>query len=122
MTPQQRRSPRDAEEAAAFKGMGQAITIIRERQGLGRDELASSCEMSKAELERIESGEFDEWWGGLRQLAKALGVPLPALLTEAEEFAPGPGGEKWRQSAREAGSDTVAPGARSDAAEGGSPA
>ncbi len=41
MTAQQRRKPRDPEEAAAFKGMGQAITAIRERRGMDREELAA---------------------------------------------------------------------------------
>lgn len=114
-----RPQPRDEdEEAAAFKGMGHAITILRERQGMDRDELASKCEMTPDELEAIERGELDEGWGGLRLLAKALDTPLPALLTQAEEFAPGPGGEKWRQSAGEAESGSTVPGARSDAAEG----
>lgn len=113
-----RRRPRDDEEAAAFKGLGQAVTVIRERRGMDRDTLAAKAEMTLAELEKIERGELDEWWGGLRVIAKAFGMPLPALLIEAEEFAPGKGGEKWRQSAREAEADSTIPGARSDAAEG----
>lgn len=85
---------------------------------MDREELASKCELTRAELEKIERGELDEWWGGLRRIAKALDAPLGALILEAEEFAPGRGGEKWRQSAREAESDSAMPGARSDAAEG----
>ena len=99
--------------------MGQAITVIRERRGIDRDELAAKCEMTRPELEQIERGEIDEWWGGIRLVAKALDTPLPALLMEAEEFAPGAGGEQWRQRTREAESDSAIPGARSDAAEGG---
>jgi transcriptional regulator with XRE-family HTH domain len=118
MTSEQRRPPRDEEEAAAFKGMGQAVTILRERRGMDRDELASRCEMAPAEVEEIERGELDERWGDLRVLAKGLDIPLPALLMEAEEFAPGPGGEQWRRSAGEAEAGSTAPGARSDAAEG----
>jgi transcriptional regulator with XRE-family HTH domain len=118
MTPEQQRPPRDEEEAAAFKGMGQAVTIIRERRGMDREELAARCEMTPAELEEIERGELDERWGDLRLLAKALDTPLPALLMEAEEFAPGRGGEQWRQSSGEAEAGSAAPGARSDAAEG----
>lgn len=112
-----RRPPRNEEEEAAFKGMGQAIAIIRERRGMDREELASKCELTRAELEKIERGETDEWWGGLRRIAKALDIPLGELILEAEEFAPGRGGEEWRQSAREAQSDSAIPGARSDAAE-----
>lgn len=115
---QRRQPPRDEEEAAAFKGLGQAITVIRERRGIGRDALAAEAEMAVVELEAIERGEMDESWGGLRMIAKALDTPMPALFMEAEEFAPGKGGEKWRQSAREAEADSAIPGARSDAAEG----
>lgn len=102
MTSEQRREPRDAEEAAAFKGMGEAIAVIRERRGLDREDLAARCEMTPAELEQIERGELDESWGGVRLIAKGLEVPLGALMIEAEEFAPGPGGERWRQNTREA--------------------
>lgn len=115
---QRRRAPRDDEEAAAFKGLGQAVTVIRERRGMDRDTLAEKAEMTRAELEKIERGELDEWWGGIRMIAKAFGMPVPALMMEAEEFAPGKGGEKWRQDAREAEDDSAIPGARSDAAEG----
>lgn len=119
MPGQRRRKPRDSEEAAAFKGLGQAITVVRERRSMGRDELAGKCEMTVPELEKIERGELDEWWGGLRLIAKALDMPLAALLIEAEEFAPGPGGERWRQTSREAEAGSTIPGARSDAAEAG---
>lgn len=112
-----RRPPRNEEEAAAFTGLGQATTIIRERRGMGRDELAAKAEMTMPELETLERGEFDERWGGLRMIAKAFDMSLPALIMEVEEFAPGRGGEEWRQSAREAESDSAIPGARSDAAE-----
>jgi transcriptional regulator with XRE-family HTH domain len=115
---EQRRPPRDEEEVAAFKGLGQAITVIRERRGMSRDTLASKAKMTVPELEKIERGELDEWWGGLRMIAKALETPFPALMMEAEEFAPGKGGGDWRRSAGEAESDSAIPGARSDAAEG----
>jgi transcriptional regulator with XRE-family HTH domain len=115
---ERRREPRDEEEAAAFAGMGQAVTVIRERRGMTRDELAAQSEMTAPELERIERGEFDEWWGGLRKIAKAFGMSLPGLMMEAEEFAPGPGGESLRQSAGEAEGDSAIRAPRSDAAEG----
>jgi len=100
-TLQRRRAARDDVEAALFKGLGHVVTITRERYGLGRDELASKCEMTRSELEKIEYGELDEWWGGLRRLAKALDMSPQVLMSEAEEFAPGPNGEKLRQIARE---------------------
>jgi ribosome-binding protein aMBF1 (putative translation factor) len=118
---EERRHPRNDEEAATFKGMGNAVTIIRERRGMDRDSLAVKAEMTLEELEKIERGELDEWWGGIRVIAKAFDMSLPALMMEAEESAPGPGGEKVGQSAGEAESDSTAPGARGDAAEGKQP-
>jgi transcriptional regulator with XRE-family HTH domain len=89
---ERRREPRNDEEAAAFKGLGQAVTAIRERRGMGRDELAGKAEMTTPELEAVERGELDEWWGGLRMIAKAFGMSVGALMIEAEESAPAPPG------------------------------
>jgi transcriptional regulator with XRE-family HTH domain len=89
--------PHDEEQIASLKGMGHAITIIRERRGLSREEVAPKAEMTVGELEAIERGELHERWGGLRTVAQALGVTLPALINQAEEQAPGPGGEQWRR-------------------------
>jgi ribosome-binding protein aMBF1 (putative translation factor) len=52
---ERRREPRDDEEAASFKGLGQAVTVIRERRGMSRDDLAAKAEMTVPELEAIES-------------------------------------------------------------------
>jgi transcriptional regulator with XRE-family HTH domain len=46
--------------------------VIRERRGMSRDELAAKSGMATPELEKIENGELDEWWGGLRMIAKHL--------------------------------------------------
>lgn len=113
-----RRPPRDDEEAAAFKGLGHTVTIIRERQGMSRDDLASKAEMTVPELEVIERGELDEGWGGLRRIAKVFGMSVGALFIEAEEHAQGKGGEDWRQSTREGEADSAIRAPRSDAAEG----
>lgn len=115
---ERRRPPRDDEEAAAFKGLGQAVTVIRERQGMTREELAAKSEMTTPELEVIECGELDEGWGSLRVIAKVFGMSVGALMIEAEEFAPGSGGEKWRQGTREGEADRAIRAPRSDAAEG----
>lgn len=111
--------PHDDVHEASLKGMGHAITIIRERRGMSREDVAPKSEMTVRELELIESGELEERWGGLRKIAEALGIPLPALFVAAEEHAPGPGGEKWRQRAGGVEPDSTVPGARSDAAERG---
>lgn len=83
ITLEDRRPPRDEEEAASFKGMGRTRTINRERKGMTRAEFAPRCEMTVPELEAIERGELDEWWGGLRMIAEGLDMTLPALLREA---------------------------------------
>lgn len=100
MEAEQRRAPRDAEDGAAFKGMGRAITTLREERGWSREELAARSDMTPAELETVESGELDESWGRIRLIARAFGLHPGALLFEAEEHAPGPGGEAWRQNSR----------------------
>ena len=92
MVRQERGRPRDEEEAAAFEEMGQAVTAIRERHELSRDELASKVEMTEPELEAVERGELDEWWGGLCMIAKAFDMPLSELMIEAEALTPGEGG------------------------------
>ncbi len=51
---------------------------------MDQDELAARAEMTRPELERVERGELDEWWGGIRLIAKALGMSPGALMTEAE--------------------------------------
>jgi len=90
---ERRDQPRDEEEAATFKRMGQTVTINREHRGMTREELAPKCEMTATELERIERGEVNERWGDLGRVAKGLGMPLSALLGEYEERAPGRGDE-----------------------------
>lgn len=110
--------PRDEVEAAMFTGMAQAITVNRERKGMTREELAAKCGMTMPKLERIENGTLNERWGDLSRVANGFGMTLRALIMEAEEHAPGQGGEAWRRSAGEAESTSAAPEARSHAAEG----
>lgn len=54
MTEQRRRTPHNDEEAAAFTGLGQAVTVIRERRGMDRDTLAEKAEMTRAETREAE--------------------------------------------------------------------
>lgn len=81
---QAKRSPRDAEEAAAFKEMGQTIRRLRESRDIPRNRLASICEMTEVELEQLERGERDEGWGGMRLIARAFAIPLADLLAAAQ--------------------------------------
>jgi transcriptional regulator with XRE-family HTH domain len=99
------RRPRTAEDDASFEGLGQAIAAIREQRGLSRDELAKQIDDEPAIVERIEQGSINADWATLRTIAHALAVPLPSLFELAEELAPGPGGEQWRQQTEAATSD-----------------
>lgn len=56
--------------------------------------------LSPSGLSRIENGHSDAGWGTLRRIARALDIPFEALLEEAEDHAPGPGGMQWRRETR----------------------
>lgn len=64
--------------------LGLVIATIRERLDMDQEELAAKAEMTRPELEKIERGELDEWWGGIRLVAEAFGMTLPALMMELE--------------------------------------
>ncbi len=87
----------DGDEVADLKEMGHAITLIREGRGVTREDLAPECEMTLAELKKIEGGEIHALWGDLRRIAIGLGMPLPELFTQAEEHAPRLRGERRRR-------------------------
>jgi ribosome-binding protein aMBF1 (putative translation factor) len=95
------RRPRNREDDASFVGMGRAITHLREKRGWDRHELAEKIEEDPASLEKVERGKVDADWATLRVIAHALDLPLDALMELAEEHAPGPGGDEWRQHTRE---------------------
>jgi ribosome-binding protein aMBF1 (putative translation factor) len=95
------RRPRTAEDDAAFKGMGLAIVHLREQRGMDRDELAAKIEEAPDALGKIERREVNADWATLRVIAHALDLPLDMLMELAEEHAPGPGGEEWRNQTRQ---------------------
>jgi transcriptional regulator with XRE-family HTH domain len=121
MTEQSPRISREVEDAAALQGMAQAVIVTREQQGMSREQLAEKCELGPAELETVECGNTDDLWAVIRRIAKGLGMSPAALFTAAENFAPGPGGEAWRRSTREAEADSAVRGPRNDAGEGRQP-
>jgi XRE family transcriptional regulator, regulator of sulfur utilization len=53
---------------------------IREAKGLSQTELAKKARVSRAYVFRLEAGGSDPTVGVLQRLAKALGVPVTALL------------------------------------------
>jgi len=81
--------------------MGQTIAVLREQRGLDRDSFAAETGEDITCLEEIERGEVNAEWGTLRDIARALSIPLDVLVELAEECAPGEGGEEWRGWTRE---------------------
>lgn len=98
---------RNREDDASFVGMGEAITRLREKRGMSRDDLAEAIEEEPAVLERVEQGNANADWAMLRVIAYALTLPLHTLIELAEEAAPGEGGEEWRQKTREVESERI---------------
>jgi XRE family aerobic/anaerobic benzoate catabolism transcriptional regulator len=62
------------------KQMGRRLKRLRETQGLSQYALARKAKVSRDYLRTLEQGESDPTVGMLRKLAKALGVPVTALL------------------------------------------
>ncbi len=53
---------------------------LRERNGLTQERLAKRADVSRAYLSRLEMGRHDPPLSTIRKLARALGVPVTALL------------------------------------------
>jgi putative transcriptional regulator len=60
--------------------MGMKLKKIRVAKGLNQTELAKKARVSRAYVFRLEAGGSDPTVGVLQRLAKALGVPVAALL------------------------------------------
>jgi transcriptional regulator with XRE-family HTH domain len=60
--------------------IGMKLKRIRETQGLSQTALARKARVSRAYVFRLEAGGSDSTVGVLQRLAKALGVPVTALL------------------------------------------
>lgn len=61
------------------KRMGKRIQALRKRRTLSRQQLAAKARVSREYTRKLEGGQYDPA-GTLRQIAKALGVPLAELL------------------------------------------
>jgi len=53
---------------------------VRAGQGLSQDALAKKARLTREYVNRLEAGRHDPTVGALQRLAKALGVPVTALL------------------------------------------
>jgi putative transcriptional regulator len=56
------------------------LKALRAQKGLTQAQLAKRAKVSRAYLSRLEMGRHDPPLSRLRNLAKALGVPVAALL------------------------------------------
>ncbi len=79
-----RKSGRQAKTAAPdpLKSLGDRVRQARARRGMTRKQLARDSEVSERYLAQIESGHGNISVLVLRQLAKALNVPVDVLLFE----------------------------------------
>ena len=62
------------------KQIGMQLKQIRKAKGLSQTALAQKARVSRAYVFRLEAGGSDPTVGVLQRLAKALGVPVTALL------------------------------------------
>lgn len=61
----------------------EALISIRKNQGLTRPQLARAAQLDPSQLWRIETGRATPYDSTLGRLARALGVPVSALLDSA---------------------------------------
>jgi transcriptional regulator with XRE-family HTH domain len=62
------------------KQMGTRIRRLRKAKGLSQAALAKSARLTRVYITRLESGRQDPSLSTINALAKALGVPVTALL------------------------------------------
>jgi len=65
---------------AAPERFSMRLKALRVEKGLTQEQLAKRAKVSRAYLSRLEMGLHDPPLSRLRNLAKALGVPVSALL------------------------------------------
>jgi transcriptional regulator with XRE-family HTH domain len=56
------------------------LKAFREAKGLSQAALAKRAKVTREYVNRLEAGRYDPAVGVLQRLAKALGVPVTALL------------------------------------------
>jgi XRE family aerobic/anaerobic benzoate catabolism transcriptional regulator len=71
-----------ADDAAFLRQLGDRVRELRARRGMTRRILASDSGLSERYLAQLESGQGNVSVLLLRQLARALDVPLPRLLVD----------------------------------------
>jgi putative transcriptional regulator len=64
----------------APRQIGTKLKAIREAKGMSQGALAQKAKITREYVNRLEAGRYDPTIGVLQRLAKALGVPVTALL------------------------------------------
>ncbi len=65
-----------------LRGGAEPVRLLRRRRGLTQAELAAAADVEQGYLSRIESGDESPTVQALRALARALAVPVVALIAE----------------------------------------
>jgi transcriptional regulator with XRE-family HTH domain len=60
--------------------LGMKIKRLREAKGLSQAVLARRAKITREYVNKLEAGRYDPTVGVVQRLAKALGVPVTALL------------------------------------------
>jgi transcriptional regulator with XRE-family HTH domain len=60
--------------------LGNTIATIRKKKGLKQFELAQLCKITQSYLSNIEKGNKEPHLSILKEISKALGVPLPVIF------------------------------------------
>jgi transcriptional regulator with XRE-family HTH domain len=66
--------------------LGSAVRMLREQEGLSREELGARAQLDPSLVARIEAGETDPTWGDARRIAAALGTTVDRLAALVEEL------------------------------------
>ena len=69
------------------KSVGQAVRSRREGLGVSQEAFAYACRLHRTYIGRLERGEVNVGLDNLVNVARALGVPLSTLISEAESLA-----------------------------------
>ena len=78
-------TPPGGSEAEYLRGVGDRVREARARRGMSRRILARDSQVSERYLAQLETGQGNISILLLRQIARALGLPIDALLRDAGE-------------------------------------
>src|SRR5512140_2710966 len=74
----------EADEAEFLAAMGRHVREARERRGMARKILSQNANVSERYLAQLEAGEGNASVLLLRNVARALGMPMTELLDQRE--------------------------------------